>query len=173
METVNLVSRLFIFGIISIILNSVFALAFLASYIGIIVLDVIYAVEKYKNQVNSTYYLQISYIIVAAVLESAGLLGSIACSILILFGSCSGIKEDRNKRMKGHNLSSLSVIILLIQIALNIFVMGLTFMSDAYVNGSSLLDISGSVLVIVIFFQCILLTYNAVFTYFVRDSFAE
>ena len=153
MTEITVIKHLFILGIISIILNSIFILCFFAGYTSIAVL--------YGILINYYPSSTLQSIILFVIIESFGIIISILCSILTLVGSCLGLVSDKKRRIKGIVVSIVSIWMLSIHFCINIIIMIVSF---------GYYTIASFVLIPIIVFQLILLIYNSIFVCVVGRS---
>ena len=150
MKNLVVVRDLFVLAIISIILNSIFILNFIAGYIAVAVFYGLYVDEFFSK--------------FATAFESIGVFVTVVCSILTLFGSCLVVSPNMSIRISGFMLSSSSIFVLLIHFIINIIFMVITV--KTYLDGSNentYLLINACVLGAIAVFQLILLIYNSSF----------
>ena len=157
MGSILVIKHLFVLAIISIMLNSMFIIHFVASYITIAALYSNIAARSsyfYSNENGK----EISTFVI--IIESISVIATIACSVLILVGSCLAVATNKKRRKVGLALSVVSILILSIHLVINIIVMALSFM---YIIVNTYLLVNGSVLASNVVFQSILLIYNSIF----------
>ena len=154
MTDITVIKHLFILGIASIILNSIFILCFFAGYTSIVVLYGIFV-----HYPSGDILLSILFIII----ESIGIIISILCSILTLVGSCLVTVSNKKKRIKGIVVSIVSIWMLSIHFCINIILMIICF-------GLRYYSITSYVLIPIVVFQLILLIYNSIFVCVVGRS---
>ena len=174
METTTVVKKLFVLGMISVVLNSMFLLIFTGCYITVLIIYGVsssYYVPYYPSNTDSGYLLQTRFSMFAAIFESIVFISSFLSSLLILIGSCLGMMEKERLRTVSQNLSKVAVLILLFNIVVNTIITSLSFVAIVPgVINSSYLIICGSILVGVLVFQLIMLLYGIVFMCVVRKS---
>ena len=150
MTDITVVKHLFILGIISIILNTLFLTAFLTGYISIVVL---YGINSRSNDLNEAFSA------FAAAVETIGILAFFLTSTLTLVGSSLVIMSDKKKRVAGIVVTIIGICILVIHIITNVILLIINF---AYGRGQ-LLTINGYILIPTVLFQFSLLIYNSIF----------
>ena len=157
MRSLVVVRDLFVLAIISIILNSLFILNFIAGYITVAIL--------YRSSVDEPFSR------FATALESIGVFATVACTVLTLFGSYLAVSPSQSLRMSGIMLFVSSILALLIHFIINIVFIVITV--TTYLDASRedvdkpkedmALLINACVLGVIAVFQLILLIYNSSF----------
>ena len=118
METTTVVKKLFVLGMISVVLNSMFLLIFTGCYITVLIIYGVsssYYVPYYPSNTDSGYLLQTRFSMFAAIFESIVFISSFLSSLLIYIGSCLGMMEKERLRTVSQNLSKVAVLILLFE----------------------------------------------------------
>ena len=172
MEARRVVKVLFKWGMVSIVTNSMLALALIVLHITIFVFygefpANLYLYDRYDD-LNISKIFQLRFNTFAIIFESVGLLISIACLILAVVGSILGIMEDKKTRKTGLFLLVLLTSVASVHIAINIVVMSLTFVSA--LTEQNVLLYSGIVLLFIIACQVTLVIVNCVSIILVHRS---
>ena len=153
MTDITVIKHMFILGIITIILNSLFIFCFLAGYISIAIMYGIVATNAriFDNEIFSIF---------AATVETIGILAFFLYTTLTLVGSCLVTVSDKKRRIQGIIVSIVAVWILSVHFFMNIILLIISI-----VNGGrdTLLIINGFVLIGIVVLQLILLIYNSIF----------
>ena len=157
MKSITVIKHLFVWAIISIILNSTFIFFFLAAYI-VVFTAFGFILFPYNGR---------GIVLFAAIMESIGVFATVLCLTLTMVGSCLAVTSNKKRRMKAFVLSLVSICILSIHFLINIFIIILSFS----VGGINF--VNGYVLLPFVVLQPILLIYNSIFVCVVGRSLRE
>ena len=153
MKSITVIKHLFILAIISIILNSIFILLFLAGYFAIAVLYGVTASIPYYSSGRELG-------IFATIMVSISIAATTVSYILTMVGSCLAMSPNKKTRTASLVLSVFSIWILFTHIITNIIVETLSF---ADVSGNKYAVFNAALLVPIVVVQSILLIYNSIF----------
>ena len=172
MEARRVVKELFKWGMVSIVTNSMLALALIVLHITIFVFygefsANLYPYDLYHVLIISKAF-QKRFNTFAFIFESIGLLISIVCLILAVVGSILGIMEDKKTRKTGLFLLLLLTSVVSVHIVINIVVMSLTFVSA--LTEQNVLLYSGIVLLFIVACQVAIVIVNCVSIILVHRS---
>ena len=154
---VTVMQHLYVFGMASVVLNSILAVTSFVAYIAIIVfygLLSTYSLHDYSGGQFSVF---------AAVIESFSLLVTIVSTIFTLVGSCLGMVSNRKTGIAGIVSSVIAIWMLSTHFIINFLMMILTFMFDGFFIGINVSHVCGSLLVFILVFQFVLFIFNSVF----------
>ena len=147
METIT-VNNLFVLGIISIILNSMFILTFVIGYVSIAVLYCLASIINFHDY-------QSHFSIFATIVELVGFFAIVTTALLTLVGSYLGVSQNKKQRKASFILLIVSISILFVHFIANTFILtfSLVFYAPNVIN-VPLLYICGDLL------ACIVLYYS-------------
>ena len=160
MRNIAVIKHLFVLGIISIILNSMFIMNFFGGYISIVVFYRYFIIDNFAR--------------FAVAFESIGVFATVACTVLTLVGSSLAVSPNKKTRVAGLVLSLVSICILLIHFIVNIIFLALTLSSYlSFSLNDIFLLVNACVLGPLVLFQLILLIYNSIFICIVGCSLRQ